>query len=40
MTYDFNIESCIGLEESPNDYKVVLKMFIRQLYEAKESQIE
>lgn len=40
MTYKLTMENYLGLEESPNDYKVVLKIFIKQLFEAKESQIE
>ena len=34
------LDNCIKSSESPHDYKMVLRNFLKQLYEAKEHQIE
>lgn len=40
MACNFKVESTICLEESLQDFRVILKMFLKQLFEAKEWQIE
>lgn len=40
MNCNIEIESRISLEESQKDYTTILKMFLKQLFEAKEAQID
>lgn len=40
MNCSFEVESCIHNEQTPNDYKMIMRMFLKQLYEAKQAQIE
>lgn len=40
MTCELNIAARISSEEKPQDYKMVMKIFLKQLYEAKEDQID
>jgi hypothetical protein len=40
MACSFNVESSIDSSENAHDFKMVLRNFLKQLYEAKESQIE
>ena len=39
MNCNFGIEHMIKLEESANDYKMIMKIFLKQLFEAKDAQI-
>ncbi len=40
MNCSFQVENCINSQETPQDYRIIMKMFLRQLFDAKESQIE
>ena len=40
MKCNFKIESSIEANELRNDFKMVLRSFLKQLYEAKEKQID
>lgn len=35
MTCSFEVDSTIKLNETPHDYKIIMKMFMKQLFEAK-----
>lgn len=40
MNCSFEVENCIKSQDAPEDYRIIMKMFLRQLFDAKESQIE
>lgn len=40
MNCTFLIDTSISVDATPNDYKMILKMFLKQLFDAKEAQIE
>lgn len=40
MTCSFEVENCINSEEAPNDYKIIMKLFLKQLFDAKDAQID
>ena len=40
MNCIFVVDTCIRGSENSQNYKVVMKNFLRQLYDAKESQVE